>query len=74
MRRKMNQVERTAPAAPVTAPRGQRQTQAPILPPPPSTLSSDKQQKLTELLQRYRNDELSPEEYHRERQKLLSAP
>jgi len=41
---------------------------------PPSTLSPAKQQKLTELLQRYKADELTPEQYHLERAKILSEP
>lgn len=40
----------------------------------PSSLVSEKQQKLTELLQRYRADEITPEDYHRERMKILSEP
>jgi len=40
---------------------------------PASPLSSDQQQKLAELLKRYQADELTPEEYHRERAKIIGA-
>lgn len=40
----------------------------------PASISADKQQKLSELLQRYRAEEITPEDYHRERTKILSVP
>jgi hypothetical protein len=39
-----------------------------------SPYGPDKQQKLQELLRRYQADELTPEQYHQERAKLLAAP
>jgi hypothetical protein len=41
---------------------------------PPSSLSPAKQQKLNELLQQYRADQLTPEQYHEQRAKVLSEP
>jgi hypothetical protein len=41
---------------------------------PPSSLSSAKQQKLDELLQQYRADQLTPQQYHEQRAKILSEP
>ncbi len=45
----------------------------PIQPPPP-TVSGDKQQRLAELLRKYRADQITPEEYHQQRTKVLSEP
>ncbi len=41
---------------------------------PPLPISNDKQQRLKELLRKYKADEISPEQYHLERAKILSAP
>jgi hypothetical protein len=41
---------------------------------PPSPLTPAKQQKLDELLQLYRADQLTPEQYHDQRAKILSEP
>jgi hypothetical protein len=41
---------------------------------PPSSLSAAKQQKLDALLQQYRADQLTPEQYHEQRAKVLSEP
>jgi hypothetical protein len=46
----------------------------PQLAAPPSSLSAAKQQKLDELLQQYRADQLSPQQYHEQRAKVLSEP
>jgi hypothetical protein len=40
---------------------------------PDLPISSDKQQQLSELLQKYKADELSPEQYHAARAKILGA-
>jgi hypothetical protein len=45
----------------------------PIQGPPPS-ISADKQQRLAELLRKYRAEEITPEEYHQQRAKVLSEP
>ena len=41
---------------------------------PPLPISADKQQRLAELLRKYRADELTPEQYHEERAKVLAEP
>jgi translation initiation factor IF-2 len=46
----------------------------PVLSGPPSSLSSTKQQKLDALLQQYRMDQLTPQQYHEQRAKVLSEP
>jgi len=43
--------------------------QSPTLP-----ISGDKQQRLSELLQKYRNDEITPEQYHEQRAQILAQP
>jgi hypothetical protein len=41
---------------------------------PASPLGSDKKQRLSELLRKYQADELTPEQYHQQRAKILSEP
>jgi len=41
---------------------------------PPSPLSTDKQQRLATLLEKYKADQLTPEQYHAERAKILAGP
>jgi hypothetical protein len=41
---------------------------------PPLPISSAKQQHLYELLQRYKADQVSPEQYQAERAKILAGP
>jgi hypothetical protein len=41
---------------------------------PPPPVSADKQQRLHELLGRYQADQLTPEQYHQERAKILESP
>jgi hypothetical protein len=41
---------------------------------PPLPISSEKQQRLGELLQRYRADQVTPEQYQAERAKILAGP
>jgi hypothetical protein len=43
--------------------------QAPALP-----ISADKQQRLQELLRKYMADQVTPEQYHAERAKILAEP
>jgi hypothetical protein len=50
---------------------------APAFPPiqsPPPSISTDKQQRLAELLRKYKAEEITPEEYHQQRAKILSEP
>jgi hypothetical protein len=49
-------------------------TEFPPMPTPPSALSNTKDARLAELLRRYRADEITPEQYHRERAKILAEP
>lgn len=41
---------------------------------PPLPISADKQQRLADLLQKYKADELTPEQYHQARAKILAEP
>lgn len=41
---------------------------------PPLPISTDKQQRLQELLQKYRADEVTPEQYQKDRAKILAEP
>jgi hypothetical protein len=64
-------VARSAPAAkPAPAPKG-----LPVFEPlqgPPVTISAEKQAQLSALLQRYKADEITPDQYHAERAKILA--
>ena len=69
----------TLPAQPMPVATPNAKTMEPlvILPPlsgPPSSLSAAKQQKLDALLQQYRLDQLTPQQYHEQRAKILSEP
>jgi hypothetical protein len=44
------------------------------LPGPDLPISADKQQRLADLLQKYKADEISPEQYHQQRAKILAEP
>jgi hypothetical protein len=60
-----------APKKPVTV------KNAPVFPAiqgPASPVSGDKQQRLAELLRKYKADEFTPEEYHLQRAKIMSEP
>jgi hypothetical protein len=41
---------------------------------PAAPVSQDKQQRLAELLRKYKADQLTPEQYHAERAKILESP
>jgi hypothetical protein len=45
----------------------------PIQAPPPA-ISADKEARLAELLRKYKTDQITPEEYHQQRAKILSEP
>ena len=50
---------------------------APALTPiqvPPPAISADKEARLAELLRKYKADQITPEEYHQQRAKVLSEP
>ena len=46
----------------------------PPLPGPPPAVAADKEQRLQELLRKYRADQITPEEYHQQRAKILAEP
>jgi len=67
----------TSPALP-PAKRVKRQPETalafpPLLGPPPA-ISAEKQQQLDVLLRKYRANEITPEQYHQERAKILGQP
>ena len=83
---KMKALE-TQPPAPVSAPPPAPTEKAPPkvkpvqtpqpFPPiqgPPPAVSGSKEQRLKELLRKYKADEITPEEYHQQRAKILSEP
>jgi len=75
-------VQRPAlPAMPAPAPTAstaknpaQPSVTLPPLSGPPSSLSAAKQQKLDALLEQYRNDQITPQQYHEQRAKILAEP
>jgi hypothetical protein len=42
--------------------------------PPPSAFSGPKSEKLADLLRKYRADQITPEEYHKQRAALVAGP
>jgi len=46
----------------------------PPLQPPPPTVSAAKRQRLDDLLARYKADQITPEQYHEQRAKILAEP
>jgi hypothetical protein len=62
------QAERRAKRNANLAPGAFQPIEGPAIP-----LSNEKQQRLAELLQKYRADQIGPEEYHQERAKILAA-
>lgn len=69
----------TQPRSGVSTPPPPSRTEKPIvktsfprLQGPESPLSLDKQQRLSELLRKYKADEITPEQYHAERARILS--
>ena len=41
---------------------------------PPPAVAADKEQRLQELLRKYKADQITPEEYHQQRAKILAEP
>jgi hypothetical protein len=62
------QAERRAKYKSAVTPGAFQPIESPALP-----ISNEKQQRLAELLKKYRADQLSPEEYHQERSKILAG-
>ncbi|MDW8380589.1 MAG: SHOCT domain-containing protein [Verrucomicrobiota bacterium] len=67
-------------AGPTVTPDVKRPSQPTTSPEPPadvfslaSPLTAEQQARLAELLERYKADQITPEEYHRERQRILQT-
>lgn len=78
LQQKMNQAPAATANAPTMSPGKGRNNMAPqpamnlpTLQGPPTGLSAEKQQKLDAILQQYRADQLTPEQYHEQRAKIL---
>lgn len=65
-----------APPAPRSAPERPKAVKSslPPLPTPPPAVSSSKEMQLQQLLQRYMDDQITPEQYHDQRAKILAQP
>jgi hypothetical protein len=90
LRQKMNELEMQAAAAnpgqpaPIIAPQGptpansaKRNPMLSSFPPlqgPAPAVGADKEQRLQELLRKYKADQITPEEYHQQRAKILAEP
>jgi hypothetical protein len=46
----------------------------PPLQPPPPAVPASKQQRLDDLLAKYRADQITPEQYHQQRATILAEP
>ena len=44
------------------------------LEPPPAAVPASKEAKLADLLRKYKADDITPEEYHKDRAKILAEP
>ncbi len=68
--------EALVPVAPRTASKKPRvgSLNFPPLEGPPIPISAEKDRRLQELLQRYKADQITPEQYHEARAKILSEP
>jgi hypothetical protein len=62
-----------APSKP-TAPRKTPVVVIPLPEPPPSSLPATKEARLAQLLQQYKADQITPEQYHLERAKIIAEP
>ncbi len=70
-------VKAPAKPKPVKEPKVKIDKNSPAFPPlesPPVPLSADKQQRLDALLVKYKADQLTPEQYHQQRAKILAEP
>jgi hypothetical protein len=86
MEQKMKELDALPPL--VTAAPGPAPAQTPTMKPktlkaplafpplqgPPPAVAADKEQRLRELLGKYRADQVTPEEYHQQRAKILAEP
>ena len=62
----------SAPPPPAPKPTG-KESKFPPIPAPDLPITADKNQKLADLLQKYNSDQITPEEYHSERAKILAG-
>ena len=79
MEQKMKELDAQPPIAPAPPPSMKPKTikGLPAFPPlkgPPPAVAADKEQRLQELLRKYRADQVTPEEYHQQRAKILAEP
>lgn len=63
-----------APAAPGKSTSAQAAPSLPQIEGPAAAIATSKQQRLDELLNRYRADQITPEEYHQQRAAILAEP
>jgi hypothetical protein len=67
-------VSQTSPAVAVVPPKKPKMSKGfDPLEGPASPISADKNQRLADLLQKYKSDQITPEEYHAERAKILAG-
>ena len=59
---------------PKAAPATPKPSEPPAPEPVPLPITGVKQQRLTKLLEAYKNDQLTPAQYHQERAKILAEP
>jgi len=79
MRQKMQASEVAVKAAPEAGQpphpsRAEKGSKFPPLQAPPTGLSSNQEQQLASLLQKYKADDITPEQYQAERAKILAGP
>jgi hypothetical protein len=77
LRRKVGEIESAEPVEPARGIGAKANPTAPVQPPLPTVESrfpKSKAQRLAELLERYRRDEVTPAQYHAERAKILAEP
>jgi hypothetical protein len=67
------EIERQQASAAKSAKAPRSQSDFERIPGPPLPISSDKQAQLEELLRKYKADEITPEQYHAARAKILSG-
>ena len=75
----MKELDAQPPIAPAPPPSMKPKTikGLPAFPPlkgPPPAVAADKEQRLQELLRKNRADQVTPEEYHQQRAKILAEP
>jgi hypothetical protein len=73
----VGEIEAAEPVEPARGIGANARPTAPVQPPLPTVESrfpKSKAQRLAELLERYRRDEVTPAQYHAERAKILAEP